>query len=56
MQSKKIEFKNYMKIQIRYINFISKSLNLTHMQVIEKYAQRFRDLYYKKHEETRTIL
>jgi hypothetical protein len=51
-----MNFKRYMKVQIRYIKFLCYILNLNELQIIEKYAMRFRDLYFKKHEEIRTIL
>ena len=46
---KKHTFRNYMNIQIRYIKLLSYILNEKPEFIIEKNANRFRNLYTTKH-------
>jgi len=47
--NKKTTFRNYMKTQIRYVKLLSYILNEKPEFIIEKKANRFRDLYTTKH-------
>ena len=47
--NKKTTFRNYMKTQIRYIKLLSYILEVKPEFIIEKNANRFRDLYTTKH-------
>jgi len=46
---KKTTFRNYMKVQIRYIKLLSYILDVKPEFIIEKNALRYSELYTKKH-------
>ncbi len=46
---KKETFKDYMTTQVRYVKFVSLLRHLPAEKIIHLHAERFRDLYFIKH-------
>ncbi len=48
--NQKNTFRNYMHTQVRYVRFLSHILEIDSLNVIEKFALRYKELYTRKHE------